>query len=569
MQARRINAVVAFWKLFLGRTVFRHLAVVEGLARIERKPDGTLSWQLPDSNDAAAVPEVQDLRLSNVKLLYRDPTHKTDLALNLSTQEHGAEPPTLTVKGEGRYEDQASKVEVTGGSVLTLRDKTHPYPINGTFVSGATSITIKGTVTDPQTISGLNVNLLIKGQDGADLYRVAGVALPPTPPYVIDTHLDRDERRWIFKDLKWTMGRTDLTGELVWDLSNKTPLLTGQLHGRTVALVDLGGFIGAAPGEAKTPTEERRQAADRERERRVEAPKPEQSVATELVIPDKVLDLQKLNSMNAKVHFEADQIVDEHVPLDRLKAEIELQDGVLKLKPLEFGADKGKITIQLTVDGRARPVKTTMEATMQGFPLQRLVGKAGGGNTSWGSIGGHAEFSGTGDSMHRVLASSNGNVGVAVAGGQISLFLVELMGVDLAEALGIMLTKDKPTPIRCIVGDFALESGKMSARTMVADTGDTLFRGNGSVNLGREVFDMRVHAKPKDISPATLRSKLVLSGTFAHPSFGPDAKAMALRGGAAAALGVLLTPLASLLVLVDIGGGKDANCTALLKEAEK
>ncbi len=144
-------------------------------------------------------------------------------------------------------------------------------------------------------------------------------------------------------------------------------------------------------------------------------------------------------------------------------------------------------------------------------------------------------------------------MGLAVGGGQISLFVVELMGIDVAELLGILLSKDKPTDIR----------------RMVADTNDTIFRGSGIIDLGREVLYMRVHAKPKDVSPITLRSKLLLTGTFAHPSFGPDPKNIFLKGGIAGALGALLTPLASLIALIDTGGGKDANCEALIASAEK
>ncbi len=571
MRAAHVDAVVGFWRLLAGDLVLPHLSVEDGVARVERKADGTLTWEAdrPAGKDAE-IPKIGDLRLHGVKVFYTDPTKKTKLTLNLETREYpDGHDASLIVKGDGIYEGQPSTVNATGGSILTLRDSDAPYPIDGTLVSGPTSVTVKGTVVDLSKITGLNATLTVKGRDAADLYRIAGIALPPTPPYVIETHLDRDGDRWFFKNFKLAMGKSDISGELVWDVGAKTPLLTGRLHAKEVALVDLGGFIGAAPGEAKTPEEEKRQAADRERVKRVEAPKPEQTVATELVVPDKVIYLEKLNSMNAKVHFEAAKIVESNLPLDSMKVDIVLQDGVLTLKPLEFGADRGKLVLNLVINGRAKPVATQLDATVQRFPLERLIGKSGEKNTTWGSIGGHAEFHATGDSMHRILASSDGNVGFAAGGGQLSLFLVEIMGIDLAESVGILLTKDKPTQIRCIVGDFALENGKMTARTMIADTSDTIFTGNGSIDLGRETMDMRVHAKPKDFSPVTLRSKLLLSGTFAHPYFGPDKKALAVRGGIAAALGVFLTPLASLLVLVDPGGGKDANCEALFKEAAK
>jgi len=574
MKAAHVDAVVGFWRLLGGDLLFKELLVEEAVARIERRPDGTLSWEVEKGGDAdtqaAEIPEIRALRLRDVQLLYTDAGNQTKLTLNLDTREYddGREP-SLIVKGSGTYEGQPSTITATGGSILALRDAGQPYPVSGTLVSGETSISVKGTVTDPANITGLDVTLNVKGKDAADLYRIAGIALPPTPAYVIDTHVDREGAKWIFRNLNWTMGKSDFAGELVWDVSDKTPMLTGKLHAKAINLDDLGGFIGAAPGEAETPSEVRREAAEREVKRRVDAPEPEQTVAAELVIPDRVIDPEKLNSMNAKVRLEADQIIENRFPLDSMKVDIALQDGVLKLDPMELGADYGKILIKLTINGRAKPITTDFAATIQGFPLERLVGKAGSKNTSWGSIGGHAEFKGTGESMHRILASSNGNVGLAVGGGQLSLFLVELMGIDLAETVGILLTKDKPADIRCIVGDFALENGKMTARTAVADTTDTIFTGSGSIDLGREIMDMRVHAKPKDMSPVTLRSKLLLTGTFADPYFGPDPKALVLRGGAAAVLGVLLTPIASLILLIDPGGGKDANCAALIEKAEK
>ena len=211
MKAGHVDAVVGFWRLIAGDIALRYLSVEDAVIRIERKPDGTMTWEVdrPGSDHAApALPEIADLRLRDVKLLYTDTANKAKLTLNLATREYddGREP-SLIIKGAGTYQGQPSTITATGGSLTALRDAENPYPIDGTLVSGATSISVKGTVTDPAHITGLNVTLNVKGQDAADLYRVAGIALPPTPPYVIDTHLDRVGARWIFKNLKWTLGK--------------------------------------------------------------------------------------------------------------------------------------------------------------------------------------------------------------------------------------------------------------------------------------------------------------------------------------------------------------------------
>ncbi len=81
-----------------------------------------------------------------------------------------------------------------------------------------------------------------------------------------------------------------------------------------------------------------------------------------------------------------------------------LHEGrICKLNPLVFGVNQGKISIDLTVNSRARPMKADAVATVQSYPLSRLVGKTGGESTSWGAIGGKIELHGTGNSLHRIL----------------------------------------------------------------------------------------------------------------------------------------------------------------------
>jgi uncharacterized protein involved in outer membrane biogenesis len=66
-----------------------------------------------------------------------------------------------------------------------------------------------------------------------------------------------------------------------------------------------------------------------------------------------------------------------------------------------------------------------------------------------------------------------------------------------------------------------------------------------------------------------LRGPIRIGGTFKNPTVHPEAGPLAARAGAAVALGVLVTPIASLLALVDLGGAKDSNCSALVEQAKE
>jgi hypothetical protein len=65
-----------------------------------------------------------------------------------------------------------------------------------------------------------------------------------------------------------------------------------------------------------------------------------------------------------------------------------------------------------------------------------------------------------------------------------------------------------------------------------------------------------------------LRAPLLVRGTLLHPTAGIQARDTVVQAAAAVALGVVLTPLASVLAFVDPGLTKDADCSALLAEAK-
>jgi uncharacterized protein involved in outer membrane biogenesis len=118
-----------------------------------------------------------------------------------------------------------------------------------------------------------------------------------------------------------------------------------------------------------------------------------------------------------------------------------------------------------------------------------------------------------------------------------------------------------------MAADMPVESGVIKINFFILDTSDTLVEIQGSADLTAEKLDLRVIAHPKDPTPLSVRTPITIRGTFAKPSIGVDPKPLAARAAGAAALGVLLTPLASILAFVDPGLEKDSDCAKLLREA--
>jgi hypothetical protein len=108
----------------------------------------------------------------------------------------------------------------------------------------------------------------------------------------------------------------------------------------------------------------------------------------------------------------------------------------------------------------------------------------------------------------------------------------------------------------------------MDSKAFVIDTKDTIILGEGQISLLDEAIKMKLSPEPKKASFPSLRTPVHIAGTFKHPSVYPD-KMLAIRIGAAVALGVVATPLASLIPLIELGTGEDANCRELIALAKQ
>jgi AsmA family protein len=272
--------------------------------------------------------------------------------------------------------------------------------------------------------------------------------------------------------------------------------------------------------------------------------------------------------MDADVRFEAKSIVGTGLPVDNLSTHVKLVNGVATLSPLRFGVALGEINGTLKLDGSKDIPFLDLKSEIRRISLNRLLPQSLG-KESAGEFAGHIELRGSGRSTGEWLGRSDGRISLFMAGGQINLVLAEIAGLDVGETLGLLLgDKQKTVPIRCAVTDFEVRQGVMLANTLVFDTTDTNILGEGSVSLRDEGLDLVIRPHPKDVSLFTLRAPILIQGSFKKPSVMPDPGSLAARVAAATALGVVLTPLAALIPLIETGLGKDSDCSGLVAQVK-
>jgi uncharacterized protein involved in outer membrane biogenesis len=158
-----------------------------------------------------------------------------------------------------------------------------------------------------------------------------------------------------------------------------------------------------------------------------------------------------------------------------------------------------------------------------------------------------------------MLGTSDGSIAVGMGKGRLSNLLLELAGLDIAEALAFLVGKDKLVTLRCAWAQLDVKDGDVNVGSAAFDTTDTVLYLQGKASLDDEALGLRLVPQPKDMSPLALRTPIDVGGTFKKPKVRPDPGPLLARGAAAAVL-FAIAPPAALLALIETGPGVDTDC---------
>lgn len=554
--AARIEAGIRVWPLLHRDVIVPDIRLSAPRLRLEKDGKGARNWDFLPKDDG---PSKWDLRFQRLwidggRLQFADPAAKTDIDVavaSLAPDKPAAAPP-ISVEGNGHWKGNRFTLRGRAESPLDLRDTDSPYRIDAHAQAGATKAHARGTLLDPLRMRDFDLKLALSGKNLEDLYPLLGLALPPTPPYALDGRLTRDiegkRTTWHYDRFSGKVGDSDLAGSASVTTGGARPYLRANLVSRKLDFDDLAGFVGGAPdaggGETTNP-ELAALAAKR--------------AASPRLLPDTPYNLEKLRAMDADVRLKAGRIDAPKLPLDDMDAHLLLEAGVLRLDPLNFGVAGGDIRSMIRMDARGSPIRTRADIAARGLNLGPMLPDVKLAQDAIGKVGGDVHLAGAGNSIAAMLGSSDGTALVGMGKGRISNLVMELAGLDIAEALKFLVEGDRQIPIRCAFGDFAVANGVMTSRSLAFDTTDTIIVGEGSISLRDETLRLKLRPRPKDRSLLVLRSPLIVEGTFRQPRFHPDYARVGLRGAIALVLGNIAPP-AALLATIELGPGKDADC---------
>jgi uncharacterized protein involved in outer membrane biogenesis len=549
--ARRVTAALSWPALLIGRLDLHQLILVQPRLTVERRADADGEPDFDTLLDGRV--RIRRLLIDEGTVDFTDAASRTAVKLRLAAAGTDAAD-DLQLAAAGTYRGAPFTASASGPTALALASG-EPYPFVADVRAGATAARLRGTFAGVTAGAALDLALEVSGDDLAHLGELAGFRLAATPPYRLGGRLRRAGPDWRLEELAGKVGESDIAGRAEFSAREHSSVRLDLVSER-LDFDDLGPLIGAPPrtvGETASP-EQRREAARLQ--------------ASGRTLPDKPLATGRWRNLDVEATLVGKRVLHPPtLPIEALEAKLRIADGVLTLEPLQLKLAGGTAVATIRVDARATPMRGTADVEFRALRLGELFPTVQAMKKARGVAHGRAKLAGTGDSVKALLGSADGRLSLALDRGTISNLVLEVIGLDAAEALLIFATRgDREIPLHCAVADLGFEKGIATTNVLVLDTPDTIVVGAGVVDLRNEALDLTLYPRPKDKSVFAARSPLHVRGPLRNPRVQPDATSLAARGLGAAAL-ALVNPLLALLPFIETGPGKDSDCARMIAAA--
>ncbi|MBZ9646443.1 AsmA family protein [Sphingobium sp. 3R8] len=502
------------------------------------------------------LPLIRRALLAGTTLRYRDPVLQlaTDIGFETVRAQDTRFAQDIRFSGQGMMRDRP--FTLTGGLLSPNQTISRgKNALAARAVAGATVLEVSGTLPGATELEGSDLRLVTHGPNLGLLFDFLGVAIPDTRAYRFTSALTKAGEEWRFTHLKGHFGDSDLAGKMTVSLPRARLLIDADLATQTLDIIDVGPFIGYDPDRLAA------QGAAGAVETVGGAPR---------ILPDAPLRVEAIRNFDANVRYTMRTIRAPNLPVSNAAVTVKLDHSLLTLSPLTFDMSGGHVASDIEIDARHRPVRTTYDIRLSPTPMGKLLARWGveESGTS-GTVKGRVQMTGLGDTLHDSLGTANGRIAIILPAGSMWARNVQLSELDVGTFVTKMFSGKlkQPVEINCGLIAFTVRNGVAAADPILIDTKKNVMIGRGGFSFRNESLDLAFRADGKKISLFSGQSPVGINGYFAKPGIAVVSPELLTRGGAALALGVVGTPIASLLAFVDSGDAKGAACGPILAGA--
>jgi AsmA family protein len=162
-----------------------------------------------------------------------------------------------------------------------------------------------------------------------------------------------------------------------------------------------------------------------------------------LLLPDADLQVNRVRGMDADVTFKSQSVISSKIPLRHVQFHLLLENGVLRLDPLSVTLPQGQLAGRVQIDASKNVPQSDIEMHLENVDLAQFKPASATDSPMEGMLAGRLKLHGNGSSVHKFASSAHGVLGMVIPHGQIRALFVELTGIDVARALGLVLTQNR------------------------------------------------------------------------------------------------------------------------------
>lgn len=368
-----------------------------------------------------------------------------------------------------------------------------PVPVDVALHAANASLTVKGSVAHPETLSGADLALTAAIPDLSALSPVAHRPLPAVKQIAFQGRLTDApggfEHGAVLQSIKLTTADGDLSGNFgvatgaAKGQAPTVPSITGKLQSNRIdadaLLASMGKPVTAPPPPAAKPPA---------------PPPPPPHTGPARLFPDTPIPFGLVREADANVALAVGDLRSGGLDYRNIVLHVVLQNGKLRLDPVSADLPEGKLSGSLNVDAAAAapPVALTLHAP--GLAVAPLLAAAGLPGYASGKLEVYADLHGAGVSPHAIAAGLDGSLGLAMQNGTIDTQLLNhLLGTVLQKAnlLGL-LSHGGSSELRCFALRADAHHGIADIRTLLLNSSLLTMDGSGSANLGNETLDLNL-----------------------------------------------------------------------------
>ena len=394
----------------------------------------------------------------------------------------------------------AGKLNTTGGLGS-------PTEIATKLESEGVTLAIEGQVAEPLAANGIDVALDLKAESLKQLGKLTGRSLEGSDPVQLQARFFSKDKAFELSDLTLQAGQLDLKGAVALKPppdANGRPLISGELH---VGNLDFHPPSSADPAGGAQPAPSQADAAPTEN---TAAPKREK------VFPADPLPLDMLKSVDADLAVTIAGLTTLQMQLDDMHAQLTLDNGRLKLEPLQARVGHGTFEGRLTLDAINSPPNLVADIEMIDATFRNFGGK----------VDFVVDLNGNGESIAAIMAELDGQLSLHISDATLKQSFLTGFGSSLLNSLNPFSKNAEETELTCAVVLFDIEKGIANAeRKIAAQMTDVTWLGGGEINLQTEEIDFGVSPKARKglgISLGSLADLVYIGGTLAQPKIQLD-----------------------------------------------